>query len=239
MSPSPRADFLLSHIVLPLLLLTLASALITLFDLDRHVADTLYTWQGGTWALNNAWLTETVLHTGARQVTRIMGMLMALGFIVSAAIPRWRQFLLPIGFLLLAVAGGTAIVSSLKHSLGASCPWEFSRYGGSLNYRTVFEQLILRNGKGCFPAGHASAGYAWVAVYFLGLWRQSNWRHGALVVALLVGLAFGIARQVCGAHFISHDVWMLAVCWFWSASLYLIFFHRPAFALSEPRHEFA
>jgi predicted Rdx family selenoprotein len=60
--------------VLPLLL-TLASTLITLLDIDRHLADALYTWQGGTWALKNAWITETVLHTGAREATKIAGIL--------------------------------------------------------------------------------------------------------------------------------------------------------------------
>jgi membrane-associated PAP2 superfamily phosphatase len=238
MSPSSRTDFLLSHIVLPLLLLTLASTLITLFDIDRHLADALYTWQGGAWALKNAWITETVLHTGAREVTKIAGMLLALALVVSALIPRWRQFVLPIGFVLLAVAGGTAVVSSLKHALGTSCPWEFSRYGGSLNYRTVLEQLVLRNGRGCFPAGHASAGYAWVGLYFLGLQKQAGWRHAALAFALLIGLIFGITQQIRGAHFLSHDVWTLAVCWFWSAGLYLIFFRRTACALPELRHEF-
>jgi membrane-associated PAP2 superfamily phosphatase len=239
MSPSPRADFLLSHVALPLLLLTLASALITLFDIDRQLADALYAWQGGAWIWRDAWLTDQLLHQGARQLIKILGALIMLAFLVSLAVPRWRRHRGSLGFLVLALFGGTAIVSSLKHALGTSCPWEFARYGGGLDYHSVLQQLVLRDGRGCFPAGHASAGYAWVAVYFLGLRHEADWRHRALAGALLVGLIFGITQQVRGAHFLSHDVWTLAVCWFWSASLYLLFFHRAARPLPEFRHEFA
>lgn len=46
---------------------------------------------------------------------------------------------------------------------------EFARYGESLNYNNFIERIVLRNGKGCFLARHASAGYAWIALYFFGL----------------------------------------------------------------------
>jgi membrane-associated PAP2 superfamily phosphatase len=37
---------------------------------------------------------------------------------------------------------------------------------------------------------------------------------------LSVGLIFGISQQLRGAHFISHDLWTLAICWFFSLTIF-------------------
>ena len=38
--------------------------------------------------------------------------------------------------------------------------------------------------------------------------------------ALVIGLVFGIAQQLRGAHFLSHDLWALMVCWLVALSLH-------------------
>ena len=38
---------------------------------------------------------------------------------------------------------------------------------------------------------------------------------------LLLGLVFGIGQQLRGAHFVSHDVWTLGLCWFIATTLAL------------------
>jgi membrane-associated PAP2 superfamily phosphatase len=43
-----------------------------------------------------------------------------------------------------------------------------------------------------------------------------------LYFGLVLGIMFGASQQVRGAHFLSHDVFSLAVCWF--SSLMLIYF---------------
>ena len=122
--------------------------------------------------------------------------------------------------------GGSVLVSLSKAALAVSCPWEFARYGGHLAYHSVFEQLFLRNGSGCFPAAQASAGYAWLAAYFAGCYYAARWRWLALAAALALGFVLGFAQQVRGAHFISHDLWTLAVCWFYCLGLYVWMFRK-------------
>src|SRR3546814_7721096 len=65
----------------------------------------------------------------------------------------------------------------------------------------------------CFPAGHASAGYAWVALFFFFGGTRPQWRWKGLVAGLCAGLVFGVSQQLRGAHFASHDAWTLMVCW--------------------------
>ena len=156
--------------------------------------------------------------------------LVVLGLLVTSCfLNGWQAHRKSLVYLFVAVAGSSLLISFFKSLLAVSCPWEFQRYGGSLIYHSVYDQLSLRNGAGCFPAGHASAGYAWVALYFFFLARgSSNLRWASLVFPLIAGIAFGFAQQIRGAHFISHDLWSLALCWFYSLALYLLMFRKIA-----------
>ncbi|RYZ81611.1 MAG: phosphatase PAP2 family protein [Moraxellaceae bacterium] len=135
----------------------------------------------------------------------------------------------PLLYLVVAVAGNSLIINFFKAALAVPCPWEFARYGGNLNYHNVIEQVFLRNGSGCFPAGQASAGYAWIALYFFGLCYQSSKRWLGLSSAIIAGAVLGGAQQLRGAHFISHDLWTLGLCWFFSLSLYCVMFKKQTF----------
>ncbi len=226
--PVNSPKFLSLHFVYPLALLIALSMLINFLDIDKILADYLYGLQGNSWALKDSWITEQVLHKGGRAVSILLA-LVVLGLLVASyCLNDWHQHRKPLTYLFVAVSGSSLLVSFVKSLLAVSCPWEFQRYGGSLNYHTVYEQLSLRNGEGCFPAGHASAGYAWIALYFFWINYSSNLRWAGLVFPLVAGIAFGFAQQVRGAHFISHDVWTLATCWFYSLALYLLMFKRVA-----------
>ena len=94
------------------------------------------------------------------------------------------------------------------------CPWDLLRYGGEKAYYELFSRRPAGMGSaGCFPAGHASAGYAWVALYFFYLATRPRWRWWGLGAAMALGMVFGIAQQLRGAHFLSHDLWALMLCW--------------------------
>lgn len=219
-------QWLRGHLLYPLIALLLASLSISLFDVDLRVADLFYALQGNAWVWRDSWQAEHFFHRGGRAFSLMMllGVLVALLAVYGRA--RWLAYRKPLLYLALAVSGGSMLISVLKAELAVSCPWDFTRYGGHLAYHTVIEQIFLRNGEGCFPAAHASAGYAWVALYFFGVTCTSRWRWAGLVAALLSGLVLGFAQQIRGAHFVSHDLWTLAVCWFYSLALYLYMFKR-------------
>lgn len=217
---------LFTHILYPLIALLGLSSLILIYNLDERLADYFYAMQGGSWAWKNHWITEKVFHKGGRNLSigfEIIG-------IAFLCITHYRkthtQHTKPLLYLVLAVAFSSLLVSCFKASLAIPCPWEFARYGGHLPYHNVIEQLFLRNGSGCFPAGQASAGYAWIALYFFGLYYQSSWRWTGLTTALTTGFILGSAQQIRGAHFISHDLWTLGLCWFFSLALYWFMFER-------------
>lgn len=225
--PLNNRQFLVTHFLYPMAALVIFSIAIVAGDWDRRLADFFYSIQGGSWAVKNSWLAESFFHKGGRALSLLFALILLCLVIASHFNQILRADQKPLLYLLLAAAGGSLLISILKSSLAVSCPWEFSRYGGDLLYSNVIDQFVLRNGAGCFPAGHASAGYAWVACYFFGLHYQSPWRRLGLILPLLVGLVFGLVQQLRGAHFLSHDLWALAVCWFYSLLLFVVFFKTP------------
>jgi hypothetical protein len=70
--------------------------------------------------------------------------------------------------VLLAVLISTITVTVIKSLTHMDCPWDLVRYGGGKPFIGLFQARPVGMGKAtaCFPAGHASGGYAWLSLYF-------------------------------------------------------------------------
>jgi len=233
-----RRGFLGRHLLIPLLLAVAASVVLMAGNGDQWLADQLYRWEGSRWAFKDAWWTTHVIHRGGKNLSTLAGVLVMLALLRACLDARWKALRRPLLYLLLAVGLSTGLVSLLKSMTQMDCPWDLQRYGGLRPFIGLFEARPELLGRAaCFPAGHASAGYGWVALYFFALQVRPRWRWVALATAVATGLAFGFSQQLRGAHFLSHDVWSLAVSWTVAVLLYLLMF-PPATAstLKEEPH---
>jgi membrane-associated PAP2 superfamily phosphatase len=107
-----------------------------------------------------------------------------------------------------------SVVSSLKSLSATSCPWDLAEFGGVARYASHWALGIVDGGGGrCFPAGHASAGFAFLGGYFALRRRQPRAARLWLAASLAAGLVLGGAQQVRGAHFMSHTLWTGWLCW--------------------------
>lgn len=202
--------------------------------IDASWAHQLYAWQGGTWALRDHVLLEGVLHNGGRWVS-------ALAWLVLLCVTLWhwrragsRNWTRPAVALLIAVLISTVLVSWLKSVTHVDCPWDLIEFGGQRPYIPLFASRPAALGTpSCFPAGHASGGYAWVALYFFFARVRPSWRWFGLAIGLFAGLVFGFAQQLRGAHFISHDVATLTVCWTVACSMEALRYRRLRSQLKE------
>ena len=174
----------------------------------------MYALQGGAWHYRDAWWTSQLLHTGGKWLSVGAGLGVAAAGLLAWCRPGLAHWRRPLAYLLLSVALSTALVSLIKSVSAVDCPWDLSRYGGQQPWLDLLQAWRVRGpSSGCFPAGHASAGYAWIALYFLAAARAPRWRWPALLLALALGGAFGLAQQLRGAHFASHDLASLTLCW--------------------------
>lgn len=219
MKPVDRRS-LFQSVIKALAILLLLSVAMELTNIDQALADLIYQWEGNQWHFKNEWFTAILIHKGGKYLS--IGILLAvlLAFLATFFSPALASWKYRLRYLLIATVSGTLVISVGKSISNISCPWDFSRYGGTLEYLSLMEQLWVRNGSQCFPAGHASSAFAWISLYFVGLHTKATWRWWALGAVLFFGALFGFSQQLRGAHFLSHDIWSFGICWMVSLTLY-------------------
>ena len=95
------------------------------------------------------------------------------------------------------------------------CPKNEITYGGKMP-RTAVWQRYKKPYKSmpkiaCWPAGHASGGFALLSLFFLFKSRKN--RKLALALALTVGWSMGLYKMLIGDHFLSHTVITMLLAW--------------------------
>jgi membrane-associated PAP2 superfamily phosphatase len=179
--------------------------------LDLVLAHWFGTAQG--FALRDHWLFTTVLHEGARRLSwlLVVGLSLAVWWPVGVLrqLDRWQRLQLVVSILL-----GLALVVAIKRISSTSCPWDLAEFGGLARYVSHWRfGLVDGGGAHCFPAGHASAGFAFVGGYFVLRDRAPRAARIWLAAALTAGLVLGVSQQMRGAHFMSHTLWTAWLCW--------------------------
>ena len=64
----------------------------------------------------------------------------------------------------------------------------------------------------CWPAGHASGGFALLSLFFLFKNRRN--KIIALITALIIGWSMRIYKMAIGDHFLSHTLITMILAWF-------------------------
>lgn len=222
---STTRSFWVRHLAIPLLAAITILLTAEHSNLDLWLADHWYLLEGETWAWRNHWLTYDVIHELGKQLLIGFGLVLMVLFAASVRSGRLKPWRAPAGYVLTSMILLPLLIASLKRLSPVSCPWDLSRYGGVEPYLRTFGHAFAPTSAGhCFPAGHASGGYALFALYFALL---PNVRRPAvmLIPGLAVGTIFALGQQARGAHFVSHDLWTATLCWFGALALFVFF--RP------------
>jgi len=220
-----RGRFLQHHLLLPWLSLLIASMLLMAGGGDQWLADQLYRWQGGSWVLKDNGWTQQLIHQGGKNSSVLCALLLIAALLRTYFDKRWRELRRPLLYVFLTLGLSTGWVALLKFVTNMDCPWHLQRYGGTHEFIGLLTARPADYGAvACFPSGHASAGYGWIGLYFFALHVAPQWRKHVLWLVLAVGALFGIAQQLRGAHFLSHDLWTLCLSWTVAVLLYRLMF---------------
>lgn len=223
-----RGRFYARHLAWPLAAFAVAASALALTDGDRGWANRLYAWQGNAWALRSSFLADTVIHDWGQLLCVAAWLAVLAAWIVTlkrTQLAAWRR---PLCYLALATATAALLVGWMKSWTNMDCPWDVLDYGGSRPYHGLFDPRPAGVRGKCFPAGHASAGYCWLALYFFFIAVRPHLRWLGLFVALGLGLLLGVNQQLRGAHFLSHDLWSLTICWLIALGSHALMFGAPA-----------
>ena len=164
-------------------------------------------------ALRDHWLLVRALHEGARSAAWLVMLILAIAVWwpmgVLRPVHRSQRVQLVASALLALV-----VINVFKYASNTSCPWDLAEFGGVAQYVSHWALGTIDGGGGrCFPAGHASAGFAFVGGFFALRPSQPQAARWWLGAALLAGFVLGGAQQVRGAHFLSHTLWTGWLCW--------------------------
>ncbi len=141
----------------------------------------------------------------------------------------------PAGYFGGAMILTVGVVGLLKITTNVDCPWDLTEFGGRFPYADLFSARPAKPPRGrCFPAAHASSGYAMMGLYFLGYERSRTLARTGLAIGLLLGAIFGVAQQSHGAHFVSHDLWSASFGWMIPLTFYTVAFGGNLYARSQP-----
>lgn len=177
------------------------------------------------WIGAQGWWTNEFLHTGGRWAVRALVAAVLLLWLTTWLRPGLGALRRPAAYFIVAAILSIGIVGVLKTVTNVHCPWDLTEFGGQFPFVDLFaaRDSALRPGQ-CFPAAHASSGYALMALYFVLRERNEALGRIGLALGVLTGTIFGIAQQSRGAHFLSHDVWSAFIVWAICASLYTFAF---------------
>jgi len=188
----------------------LAIVAVVQFDaFDIWLSDFAYDFDLGRWMVDHGSSTwRPFLYEGPKVL------IVAFGLLLIAVIvrPVWLRYLWlsrqEAVFLFLSLAIVPAVVGIIRDHSGVSCPRSLQHYGGQIE--DAFGQLeytrffgVTQAGK-CWPSGHASGGFALLALAFLC--RSTRTRRRLAALGLGTGAAMGIYQVLRGAHYISHVV---------------------------------
>jgi membrane-associated PAP2 superfamily phosphatase len=218
--------FWMTHVALPLIVAVIVLTVLETTGIDLWVADRWYASEGFDWVLRSHWLTYDVIHHYGKVMIITLGLILLVLLVTSFRSPRLRSWRAPLGYLLTCMVLLPVLITWCKHFSHAPCPWDMVRYRGDIPYQHNFSYGWGASGTGhCFPAGHASGGFALVALYF-AVYGYVRRPARFLLPGIAVGSVFALGQEARGAHFLSHDLWTVTICWFGALGLYLLF--RPA-----------
>lgn len=213
------------HFIFPLLLLS-AGIASEYSGLDLFLIRPFFDASTGQWPYKSHWLTSDILHTSGKNFVVAIAVGIFVVFVLSFFVEYFKPFRKGAAYLLAASLAGPALVSICKHMTHIYTPWDLIIFGGKQPYIRIFDAVPAGAKVGtAFPAGHSSGGFAFFSLYFLSMAYKPSFRYVGLFFALALGFTFGIAQQIRGAHFLSHDLFSLVVCWYSALITHLIFFN--------------
>ena len=200
-------------------LLALTLAVSELTSLDLWVQDFFFDFEQRRWLVDQAAPVPWLLFYQGPKVVLILFGLSVLTLIAGPE--RWRrtfrlqQHRRELAAVFATLALGPVLIGIGKAKTNLFCPYEIQRYGGDVPYVRVLEsfpdgQMPTRRGR-CFPAGHASGGFALLAV--AGLARTRRGQRFGFAIGLSFGLWMGLYQMLKGAHYLSHTLVTALLVW--------------------------
>jgi len=216
----------MQHVILPALAFVASVVVFESTQIDLAFTRLFWDESAHHWTWGKSWWTNEFLHSGGAIFILSIGAVVLLVLAGSFVRDDWRPWRRAALFVALCMATGPGIVAIGKDTTNVDCPRQLKIYWASKPYTRLFEDKPddLPRSR-CFPAGHSSGAFSLVAFYFVLRERSRRHARAALGGAIGLGFLWAFGQWTRGAHYPSHDIWSLAICWFVAVGYYTRLFH--------------
>jgi len=203
------------QIIITTFLLVGAIIFFGITDIDFEIQNYLYNFKNHHWILNRELEPyKFIFYDGIKKLLIFIALsfLFVFIFFTKTKLKEYRKGILVV---ILSAIFIPLVVNGLKKATNMPCPKNEIHYGGKMIRTAVWQSYPKPYSKmpriACWPAGHASGGFALMSLYFL-FKRRKN-KILALIVGIALGWIMGIYKMMIGDHFFSHNVITMLLAW--------------------------
>lgn len=204
------------QIVITAFLLIVVIALFQFSNIDIFVQSFFYNFETRNWIIDkNEPILKFFFYDGIKNLLLFVGVLILFSLVFFRKKDLIQEYKKGLIIVLLASILVPSIVGFLKDITNTPCPCNIVYFNGTYPDKKVFDSypddFIQKSKVKCWPAGHASGGFALMALFFL--FKTPKNQKRALVLALIIGWSMGTYKMLLGDHFLSHTIITMLMAW--------------------------
>ena len=204
------------QIIITAILLIAVIALFQFTQLDISVQNFFYNFETKTWLIDkDEPILKFFLYDGLKTALIIFAVAILFSLILfrkKAIIQKYKKGLI---IVLAAAIFVPLLIGSLKAITNTPCPCNIVNFNGKYPDIKVFDSypkdFVQPSKAKCWPAGHASGGFALMALFFL--FKTPLNQKKALIAALVIAWSMGTYKMLLGDHFLSHTIITMLISW--------------------------
>lgn len=202
--------------ILPFVLLVMTVVIFEISDIDYFVQRLFYDNVSHLWLLGrDDVVLRFIFYDGIKVLLLALVVALLLSPVLFKQHPMMVELRPRLILALLSIVITLATASGLKAVTNVACPAQLSVFGGSIPHISLLssypEGQRPANRQRCFPAGHASGGFALLSLVFLFKSRRNQRR--VIVLGLFLGWTMGMYKMFIGDHFLSHTIMSMLIAW--------------------------
>lgn len=183
---------------------------------DVWVQRHFYNFQTHQWIVDtNDEVLKFIFYDGIKRLLIVIAVLFLAGLVLGWNKEWMKSYRKGMIIVVLSSVLVPLAVGSLKAVSNMPCPKNLDLFGGAYPHTCVWEKYTIKEchleKQKCWPAGHASGGFALLSLVFF-FHRKKN-KIAAAAMALVIGWSMGSYKMLIGDHFLSHTAITMILAW--------------------------
>jgi len=204
------------HIFFTIILLIFSIVFFAYSDVDLIVQDYFYNFETKKWILDShAQPYRFIFYDGVKKLLIIIAILMLFSLLFIKKFKKINDYKKGIVIIILSAILVPLAVGALKKYTNMPCPENEIRYGGEYPKTKVWEsytkELKEKGTCKCWPAGHASGGFALLSFFFF--FKSKRNKNLSIILSMTVAWSMGFYKMLVGDHFLSHTIITMILAW--------------------------